>query len=215
MNTTNAVVVIPWRPEPSRIAAHDRVLAWWLDHGYTVVHVDSDPHADFNLSQARNNGVRVVEEAGCGVVIVADADTIPQQDVIREAIRRAREGAVVVYPFSHYRYVTESPLSEKPFLDMEFEKEMRRSVGGMIVVTPETYWLVGGFDERFRQWGYEDTAFRIAAETLASVARITGTVFAFAHPAERIMGEENPGHFRSHLYRMCRGEPDLMRELIK
>jgi predicted glycosyltransferase involved in capsule biosynthesis len=49
--------------------------------------------------------------------------------------------------------------------------------------------MVGGFDERFRGWGWEDRAFFIACDTLCGHDRISGPVRHLWHPRSP---EKNP-----------------------
>lgn len=200
-------VCIPWRPTPDRIAAYERVRTWWTDHGYKIVTGDSNRRKPFNVAAARNNAVRKCS----GVVIVADADTIPDETALTAAIESC--AGMVVYPFDKYRYLTPESV-DLPIDDVIVEREFASSVGGMFVTTTGTYWRLGGQDERFSRWGHEDNAFWLAADTLAFVRRISGTVYAFGHEADRDLSPENPGMARRELYRFAHGRPELMRELI-
>jgi hypothetical protein len=207
-------VIIPWRPQPDRLNAFHRVIDWWVERGFTPILSDSDPDKPFNLSQARNNGVRASEAF---VVILADADTIPDDLAMARAVRRARH-EVVVYPFDDYIYLaatadprdTSTPLDELPV-----ERHFNHSFGGLMVVRRDIYWSLGGHDEKFEQWGYEDTAFQLAAEALFKTERVPGPVYAFNHSADRDMTARNPGRARVALYRYARRDPAIMRELLR
>lgn len=202
----DVTVCIPWRPTHDRIDAFEKVVGWWEANGFPVIAADT-PHAIFNVAAARN---AAVEGATTEQIVVADADTIPELPHVLEAIQL--DG--VTWPFQTYRYLgTATPAADEVGTS-PFERDFRSSVGGVLVTTKTTYWAVGGMDERFRQWGYEDTAFRIAAQTLACTNRTEGTVYAYGHSADRDMTDNNPGRHRLRLYNFARGNPDLMRELI-
>src|ERR1700733_15392965 len=79
----DATVCIPWRSQPDRVAAHHRVCTFWQHHGLPVVMADSDWRQPFQLSEARNSAVR---RASTEVIIVADADTIPDIAGVLEAV---------------------------------------------------------------------------------------------------------------------------------
>lgn len=198
-------VCIPWRAQPDRLAAFDRVMEWWADLGFRPILADSDPDYRFNLSQARN---AAVAQSSAEVVIVADADTIPDAKALLRAIRRARYNRVV-YPFDRYVYLAPG---QEP--GGEPERSYTHSFGGLMVLKRSLYWDLGGHDEKFRQWGFEDTAFQLVAETLASTERVPGTVYAYNHSAERDMTTSNPGRARVALYRFARRDAAVMRELI-
>jgi hypothetical protein len=202
------VVAIPWRPEPSRLEAYEYVLDFWAKFGWDIVQADSDPAAPFQLSQARNNAVRQTT----GPVIIADADTVPEADAIHQALKLV--GGTVIYPFEEYVTLprfTNNLTGVKPLA------VNTASVGGVIVTDTETYWGLGGMDEQFKRWGFEDNAFAAAALTLAKVIRTPGRVYSFDHPVSggRVHGEANPNHRRYQLYLDCLHKPELMRELIK
>lgn len=208
-----ATVCIPWRPQPDRLAAHTRVREFWRHHGFTVVEADSARAKPFSRSRARNNAVR---KATTDVVIVADADTIPEPAVICEAVALAEKDCVI-YPFTEYVCVPASAV--KADLTMvEPERIWLDSPGGIVVTNTTTYWKLGGSDERFeRCWGFDDTAFYAAAQTLSRVIRLPGTVWSFQHGVDggRDPSEENPNYWRNELYTFATGRPEIMRELIK
>jgi hypothetical protein len=212
--TDGVMVCIPWRPQPHRLAAFERVVGWYEDHGYQVVLGDSH-HETFNLAAARNAAVRAAGDAE--IVVVADADTIPEARALMRAIRRATSQPMVVYPFEHYVYlgdVDPATVDLERLAELPHEQTYTHSVGGLLVVQRQLYWELGGHDEGFRRWGYEDTAFEIVAETLARTDRITGSVYAFGHEADRDMSDANPGRSRIQLYRYARRNPKIMRELV-
>ncbi|AEL98445.1 glycosyltransferase [Mycobacterium phage LinStu] len=226
-------VAIPYRPGPGREQAFDLVRRWWRAWGFDVFVADSNPDLPFSLSEARNNAVRLVEqsELGPGVVVVCDADTIPQCDVIRKAIKIASEPGHVIYPFTDYRYISSQwagraeDVSDDTLIETDFGAvatpiwNKENSVGGVIVTHSQTYWDLGGMDEKFeRCWGFEDNAFVAVADTLAKVIRLPGQVYSFSHEVEgvgRDWSKLNPNYWRNELYQMCWGNPKLMRELVK
>lgn len=208
----DAVVCIPWRAMRDRVPAFARVRRFWEEAGFTIITADSDPALPFNLSQARNNAVR---QAGTDVVIVADADTIPDLKIIDRAIRATKHNHVI-YPFDEYIYLGERPdVATVDVETAETERIYTASVGGIMVLRRALYWDLGGHDEGFHRWGYEDTAFQLVAETLAGIERFPGKVWAFGHHAERDMTHANPGRARIMLYRFARRDEKIMRELIR
>ena len=102
------VVVIPWRAQASRLAALDAVTCWYLDHldGADLRFVDSQDQI-FNLAQARNIGVASVEDPD-EVVVIGDADTLPQRDSLLAAIEGAAGSGMVHLPYDEYRWLRAS-----------------------------------------------------------------------------------------------------------
>ena len=77
-------------------------------------------------------------------------------------------------------------------------------------------------------WGHEDTAFTCVAETLSTITRLPGTIYAFEHCTNTHNGytgatADSPGWDRDYArnldllrrYKVARGRPWLMREIIK
>jgi len=180
----DVTVCVPWRPADDRLAAFARVMAFWHHHGLEVITADSEPGQSFNLSQARN---RAVAQANTTHVIVADADTIPDLGPVLAAC----EMEEVIWPFRHYRRIRADWVSRPDLLAAPVLQYYSTSCGGVLVCPREVYHGLGGFDEQFQGWGFEDLAFHLVAKTFASVKRLAGTVFAFDHGAPRVMRSPN------------------------
>lgn len=150
------------------------------------------------------------------VIVVADADTIPDIGAVLEAVKQCSPHSVC-WPFTTYRHIPEEWVDRADLLAAPVVQSYANSVGGLMVIERETYWEYGGFDEHFKGWGFEDNAFRSVANTFGSISRIPGIVFSFDHPAsvDRDVSGENPNRSRAELYEMCEGRPSLMRELLK
>lgn len=214
-------VIIPWRAQPSRLAALDAVVAWYQaefpDADIRLVDSGDEP---FNLARCRNLGV-----ASAGnpdeVVVIGDADTIPEGASLRAAIAAASGSDLVHLPYTEYRWLGEAGMAQfvagTPLADCEFEL-VRGACSGVYVTTPRTWALHGGQDERFRGWGYEDAAWYLAHETLlgAPPQRHEGRVFALHHVAETRSGAQydaNGAHMQR--YRDAAGDSGAMRTLVE
>jgi hypothetical protein len=182
-------VVIPWRPQPSRLAAFTAVTDWYRAHlpEATLVTVDSND-AIFNLARCRNLGVSGVADEN-EVVVIGDADTVPQLEPLLAAIDAAATNGLVNLPYDEYHWLgargTEQFLAGTAPESSDFEL-VRGACSGVYVTTPATWWAHGGQDERFRGWGFEDAAWYVAHETLLGSApqRHPGRVFALHHETQ-------------------------------
>lgn len=217
MNT----VCIPWRAQPDRVAAHRRCVEFWADAGFRVIEGDSDPAAPFNVSAARNDAVR---RAGGDVVVIADADTVPEDiGQVHRAIEKVADPDIpnlkFCYPHSVYRYIPPEWVDRDDLHLAPILGENYHSPGGMVVCDRAAFWDVGGYDERFApgRVGYEDTAFFHAVNTLSQWWRVYGTVWSFDHPhtADRGYDDGHPNKARYRLYEFANDDPALMAELIK
>jgi len=207
-----ATVCIPWRPSPSRMKPYDRVRRFWAETfpDWPVVAEDSDTEI-FSLSRARNNAVR---KAATEIVVVADADTIPEADNVVSAVT---DPTGVTWPFTTWRLIpaeyADRPLDEFPRIPALIDPH---ATGAVMVTTVDEYWRLGGHPEEFHGWGYEDQAFRYVAQTLSECRRIPGAAYSIDHqadsPASTRDVTRNADLVKSYL--IAANKRQLMREIV-
>ena len=165
-----AMLAIPFRGNGGE---RERILGKTLEllrNLYNWEHVElfDTSHPTFNRAATRNRGVFAAEQYGCDVVVVCDADSIPEQGPLRAAIHSANDG-IIHFPFTS---VVEYPVDRLDELDPALSsarsigKGWYPSQGGCWVATPKAWWEAGGMDERILHWGPEDRAFLAAYKTL-------------------------------------------------
>lgn len=202
---------MPWRPQPDRLKAHNRIRKFWQHFGFHVIEADSDPWQPFSIAVARNNAVR---RATTDTVIVADADSLPDIASVLAAVEDSRGG--VTYPYETFKHIDGGWSDKADLLAAPVDQTYNRSVGGMFITRRETYWRVGGMDEMFHPvWGYEDNAFALAAQTLVGIHRQPGNLLSFNHSANRDLSQGNPNKARYALYLLANNKPDVMAELVR
>ncbi|BDI23605.1 hypothetical protein [Herbiconiux sp. L3-i23] len=216
---TSATVCIPWRPQPSRIDAFERVQEHYrrVLPGASIVPLDTG-HVPFNLAACRNEAVRRFGADG-GVVVLTDADTMPEEEPLLAAIDGARTSGRVHLPYDEYHWLGSAGSAQfaggVPLAACEYEL-VRGACSGVYVTTASTWAAHGGQDERFRGWGYEDAAWNVAHTTLLGAPiRHTGSVYALHHVAETRAGV----HFDANAalmerYRAASGDPSAMASLL-
>jgi hypothetical protein len=213
------VVVLPWRAAPSRIPAFERVLAWYAEQlpELQVRTVDTDDEP-FVLAACRNRAMREAEPGQ--VVVVNDADTLPEPDALRAAIAAAAGDGFVHLPYTEYRWLGADGSAQfadgVPLESCVFEL-VRGACSGVYVATPETWAAHGGQDEGFRGWGFEDAAWFLAHQALlgAPPVRHEGRVYALHHVAEvRAGARYDANAARMERYRAAAGDPAAMRQLV-
>lgn len=216
----NISVVIPWRAQESRKYAFRLVTEWYEKNlpQATILAVD-DGREPFCLSGSRNLGVRQAEENGADVVILNDADTIPQIEPLMIAIEKAVREDRVILPYTEYRSLQE--FGTRQHLDgMELSEcqcfIVKGACSGVYVFSPKTWWSHYGQDERFRGWGFEDASWFAAHTTLIGrePKRIHGQVYAFTHKSA---SKEGPDYERNgqlcYHYLQAQGDVEKMREI--
>ncbi|MET0673790.1 MAG: hypothetical protein ABWY37_09885 [Microbacterium pygmaeum] len=212
-------VVVPWRPAPSRVPAFEFVLDWYarLLPEFAVRTVDTDDDV-FVLAACRNRGIAAADPDE--VVVVCDADTLPEPGSLREAVAAARTSGLVHLPYTQYRWLGaagDAQLRAGVPADQCSHELVVGACSGVYVTTPRTWARHGGQDERFRGWGFEDAAWYLAHETLlgAVPVRHDGNVYAMHHVAEVRAGpryEANAALMQR--YRDAAGDPRAMAQLV-
>src|SRR3954465_8417941 len=98
-------VLLPWREQPSRVGAFEAVRSWYRDafDEVDLRTVDSDDEI-FNLSRCRNLGMASIADPN-EVVIINDADTLPQLDALPEAMDAAATSGLVHLPYTEYHWL--------------------------------------------------------------------------------------------------------------
>jgi hypothetical protein len=183
-------LVIPWREQPSRLKAFKKVCEWYQENlPEAKVYLVDNGNETWEMSATRNLGVRLAEQDNCDVIIINDADTIPQIGPLKEALEAAMTSNMIHNPYTIYcifgKSETELHLEKNVPLD-----KLRFIAGdacsGTIVFTPKAWWDLGGNDEKFIKWGYEDTAQDLVHFVIHGTKFIkhNGNVFAFSHEVQ-------------------------------
>jgi predicted glycosyltransferase involved in capsule biosynthesis len=131
---------------------------------------DSSPH--FNRSRARNSGV---EKAKTEWIILADADTtFGDPDSFRDILEGIDSVKSWIIPYGGNDYYALSkeytdslilnPYNQR-ISDPDYEFKIK-SWAGLAIMRRGDYIRMGGHDERFQGWGWEDVAFRVAADAI-------------------------------------------------
>jgi len=213
-------VLVPWRPQPSRIEAFEALKAWYARHVPDAVirTFDSDDEI-FNLSACRNIAIASIDDEN-EVVVINDADTVPELAPLRQAIADAATSNLVHLPYDRYHWLgregTAQFLAGAEPADCAYELVIGAR-SGVYVTTPKTWWSHGGQDERFRGWGFEDAAWYLAHETILGEPprREDGLVFALHHVAQAREGEQYDANAAlMERYRSVAGDPSGMLALV-
>jgi hypothetical protein len=224
MDKPKIYVVLPWKHESSRVRAFQEVALWYdnnLPEAKVVcVTYDSDIWLP---SHTRNLGVRMAQKDGADIVILNDADTIPDKRALLEAVDAAMKDNLIHNPYHEYRFYnlenTEIYFNTKSFNGCQFRIE-HGSNGGIWVLKPSSWWLVGGMDEKFVKWGYEDTALEYTHKIIHGqpLVKHKGIIHAFDHNrAQRIEtpDEDLINNFNRYSQYLSITNPEEMAEFIK
>lgn len=182
------VVLVPRRPDGGHRDRLWEYVEGWLDaqcHDWRVVEGHDAGDGPFNRSAAIN---RAAAEAGFWeAAVILDADTICPPEQMREGVSAALASDELVLPHDHFRSIARVPtmrvLDGRILPSKAEHRWIRKRTKSSCVVVPRSLWeRVGGFDEGFQGWGFEDSAFFHAAMRLQGVQRLAGPVHHLWHP---------------------------------
>jgi hypothetical protein len=162
----------------------------------------------FNRSAAINRAAELADEGGpWDIGIVIDADVVLSESQVRAAIETAADTGRVTWAHRRWRGVREDATRrilddrrdlgaelDRDELDLIVERTNPLSWSCCIAMPRAVFDDLGGFDERFEGWGFEDMAFQSVICGLYGYERIPGDVVHLYHPRseERI----TPGETR-------------------
>lgn len=218
-SVTRALVFVPWRPQPSRVGAFERLTAWYAAElpEFELRAIDTDD-VPFNLAACRN--AAFAGRADDEIVILNDADTVPEREPLLEAVRAAAHDDLVHLPYTEYRWLGASGSGQfadgTPLGECDHEV-VRGACSGVYVSSARAWRGHGGQDERFRGWGYEDAAWYVAHRALlgALPARHDGRVYALHHvPEVRAGAQYDANAALMDRYREASESPEAMRALV-
>lgn len=216
-------IVIPWRPQPSRIAPFEFVVSWYKAmYPDAPIYISDSKSEKFSVSAARNAGCRQAFADGCDVVIVSDADVLIEKEYLDQAIDHCRKRNSLSFPYTwcgraSYERSQGIMYDKQPWVDGSDVNYIGLIVGAICVISKIAFEDINGWDERFYEWGHEDIAFELTFRYLhGDVKRFDGKVVMLYHE-DRDMSNEPNNLSRYHLYVKTAeelGEQGL-RDLIK
>ena len=185
VNTT--AVCIPWRPgDRHRTRSYGWSRAYWQSQGATVVD-GSGP----TRSAMRNDAARRAFADGFDNLFFADADTfVPAEQFVVASIQ-SQDTDQFVLAFDEYMRLPQSmnrrmdaPIPHTFYrLARSASSPKLHHASGAHAMSRTLWERVGGYDERFTRWGFEDRCIWLTANTLAGEHdRIPGPAYHWWHP---------------------------------
>lgn len=167
-------------------------LGWPIHEG----HYDDEP---FSLARASNLAAAQAEPWDVAFYVGADF-ILDDGSQAEAAIWKALHTGQLV--FAHDTLVqleadeTEALIEAGPVAAPSAAGIRHRNTFSGALAIPRPLWQkVGGFDERFVGWGWDDISFWAACETLGGgFQRVAGTMYHLWHPRSRAENEDSPEH---------------------
>jgi hypothetical protein len=208
----------------------DRAWAWlrerWTTYYSEVELIVADDHQEpFSRAASLNDAYAKASE---DVIVLADADVLIGPNQLDIAVEWAAKEPGLVFAFTRYIYLREEPSTwlvstEEPtaWPDLQpstMEWTTLSCLSAFVVLSRETWEVAGGFDPRFRGWGFEDTAFACAVRALTghSDRRVPGDLLHLWHPPAwgRDEATYTPNEDLALRYERAQHDPEAIRELI-
>lgn len=221
-------VLIPYRPDGG---PRDEIFAWLLARYEKLlpeaeICIGENGDEPFSRSKARNDAYR---KATGRYFLVADADTLFHRSQIEHALDCVKGTRAWMLPYKwyynlSYEYTTEVLKSApdvtipEPNNPSQWEHRIE-SWAGLLVMPRMAYEEVGGYDERFVGWGYEDNSFQLALDAIwGPFQRMDdGYCLHLWHPPG--LGFSSPNIAQSRFlwnqYRSAAGRPDRMKTVVR
>jgi GT2 family glycosyltransferase len=182
-------VCMPWRDSGDRWRqnAHRWCLEWWRRAGFTVFEGSGS-----SRSEMCNNAAASAIEWGAEVLVFVDADTWTEYRQIVASVEKAKATGLLTHAFTTYVTLGSSP-TQRLQRRRDVTTEMvirgnilkRHHVSGACAIAVDLWGQVGGFDERFVGWGFEDQAFHLACQTIGgAVERVDGHAIHWYHKSD-------------------------------
>ena len=225
---SRAVCLVPRRSDGGR---RDEVWAWVRDRWLST-------HPDIELFEGHDDGpgpfnrCRAINSAAAragdwDVAVIADADSFVAGEQVEAAVQAALLGPCRFWlTYDAFHYLTRS-MSDRIMAGFDgwwgadggIEWTMAGTCSSSVVVTRSLWDEVGGFDEGFVGWGFEDVGFSHACQTFGGgVQRIPGGAWHLHHPPSTENDSRSPvweaNRQRMERYHACSYDPPAMRALL-
>lgn len=179
--------MVPYRPSGDRHRwLWDQTLPYLEALGYPVF--TGEPRGDV---WARAEACNAAAEAAGDwrIALIADCDTIPDPDAVRRAMAWVEDTGGAARP--HGERMMLNAKGTLVFLQRgpdavvrKLHTERQHPGGGLLVVTREAFDLVGGYNETFKGWGYEDSDFNFRLLRHSTWDRLPGRAWHLFHGRE-------------------------------
>lgn len=179
-------ICVPYRPANDRHRwLYDQIRPELEAFGWPIV--EGTCEGRWSRAPAVNDAIRKAGKVD--IIFLADCDTIPDHEGILRAVFWVAQTGGGARPHDQ-RYMLNQAGSlvamQRGVRSLEpkhFERQQWQG-GGLDVFTREAYEAVGGFDESYQGWGYEDSDFHVKLVVQRRWDRLPGEAWHLWHSTE-------------------------------
>lgn len=208
---TTVTTIVPFRDCQQRRPGLEWVRRYYAARTDDVIVSECPAEGPWNKSRMVN---QAAEESDSDVLVIADADCVVCDWSLGEAIRLAGEG---MFASPHNCICYTSPRQKAELLGFDPGQPVRgrwfrntrtwvRAWGGLWVIPREMFQAVGGMDEGFWGWGWQDVAFqcRVREHHGKPFRRLAGPLFHLYHDSNEgcVMRKYNEQYFHRYYRRV-------------
>ena len=167
------------------------VRAMFAALGWPVSEHPGRPGEQYNCGQSKNAGVHATPGIPEDVFVLADADCVTTAATLREAVWLAYQAPGVVWTGDSIRILDrdtteritswEGAAAETPY----GEVRPADSTPQLLTIRRDFFDRVGGYDEAYVGYGFEDYDFRQRCAALAPLRAAHGTIVHLWHEPDR------------------------------
>ncbi len=216
-------VIVPRRPDGGRRDELWRYVRarWEREHPDWPIYVGDHLEGPFNRSAALNAAARAAGNWDAAVILDADAIIDPAQ--VRDAVDKAYDEDAMVIAYYRYCYLNRK-MTDRIMAGFDgnywpgVEWSMTNTCSTVVAVSRRLWDRVGGFDEGFQGWGFEDCAFSVACSAFGARLRVPGEVWHLWHTPSHENNRSSPdwqnGLARLNRYSACEEKPERVAALL-
>lgn len=199
MSYTDKKIFVPFRQDDivDRMEIFNICKKYYEDEGFLVEECDSG-HEPFNVSASRNL-CKIGNDDD--LIIIVDADTIIPSYAIDEAVDLAKKYNVLVKPTIRTYLLNDLDSLKEVILKIKSDEIIDHLVykskspdlhpGSSWVIPKNIFKEVGGFNEDFFGYGFEDLDFNYKCAMISKSIYFTEySAFSVHHPIKRYYGDE-------------------------
>lgn len=193
--------VIPYCDRGGRRRGFEYVRKWAKEKFEIVLTPEQPADEVFNKSRLINQAVFPLPDDT--TVVLLDADSLVSDESLAKAVEAFNKAPnSIIKPFTDAIYLSRNntEIVHENGHDQEFDQERRahRSDGGITILSKIQYDAIGGHDERYTEWGWEDTQFIAQARNIGiDIIYIDGVMLHLWHPRNPNRNMGNKRLFRN------------------